>query len=132
MTAWKPPASLLGTWTLCPLSRESVDRAAVRHDLLLPDSKRKRLMEAKNIVGAAAAVKDGKVYWLYRAEPNNIHNSRVGLGISEDGIHFQCRPTPVLYPDEDAFKQYEWPGGTEDGPGRHARRWTLYLYLLLL
>ena len=71
--------------------------------------------EGKNIVGAAAAVKDGKIYWLYRAEPLNIHNSRVGLGISGDGIHFQRSPTPVIYPDEDAFKKYEWPGGTEDG-----------------
>jgi predicted GH43/DUF377 family glycosyl hydrolase len=69
----------------------------------------------KNIVGAAAAVRDGKVYWLYRSEPNNCHNSRVGLGISDDGIHFKTLPTPVLYPDNDAFKKYDWPGGTEDG-----------------
>ena len=30
-------------------------------------------------------------------------------------MHFQRSPTPVIYPDEDAFKKYEWPGGTEDG-----------------
>ncbi len=69
----------------------------------------------KNIVGAAAAVRDDKVYWLFRSEPNNMHNSRVGLGISDDGIHFKLLPTPVLYPDNDAFKKYDWPGGTEDG-----------------
>ena len=69
----------------------------------------------KNIVGSAAAVRDGKVYWLYRSEPNNCHNSRIGLGISDDGIHFKTLPTPVLYPDNDAFMPYDWPGGTEDG-----------------
>jgi predicted GH43/DUF377 family glycosyl hydrolase len=84
--------------------------------------------EAKNIVGAAAAVKDGKVYWLYRTEPLNCHNSRVGLAIGEDGIHFQRSLTPVIYPDEDEFKQYEWPGGTEDG--RIVQREDgLYIYL---
>lgn len=84
--------------------------------------------EAKNIVGAAAAMKDGKVHWLYRAEPLNCHNSRVGLAISEDGIHFTRSPKPVIYPDEDAFKKYEWPGGTEDG--RIVQRVDgLYIYL---
>lgn len=71
--------------------------------------------ESRDIVGAAAAVKDGKVYWLYRAEPQVMGHSRVGLGISEDGVHFRRSPTPVIYPDEDEFKKYDWPGGCEDG-----------------
>ncbi len=71
--------------------------------------------ESKNVVGTAAVVKDGKVHLLYRAEPNNCHHSRIGLGISDDGIRFQRLPEPVLYPANDEFQRYEWPGGTEDG-----------------
>jgi predicted GH43/DUF377 family glycosyl hydrolase len=33
---------------------------------------------------------------------------------SEDGIHFTRHPTPILYPDNDEWKQYEWEGGCED------------------
>lgn len=107
------PSWGVGPFVRCPENPLIVPRSDTM--FFCPILKENVAWEAKNIVGAAAAVKDGKVYWLYRAEPKNIHNSRVGLGISEDGIHFQCQPTPVLYPDEDAFKKYEWPGGTEDG-----------------
>jgi hypothetical protein len=33
---------------------------------------------------------------------------------SEDGTHFTRHVTPVLYPDNDEWKQYEWEGGCED------------------
>jgi beta-1,2-mannosidase len=68
----------------------------------------------------AAVVKDGKVHLLYRAEDASgearigHHTSRLGLAESTDGLRFTRRPTPVLYPDEDAQKQYEWTGGVED------------------
>ncbi len=68
----------------------------------------------------AAVVKDGKVYVLYRAEDASGarqiggHTSRLGLAESSDGLHFTRRATPVLYPDTDAQRQYEWPGGVED------------------
>lgn len=68
----------------------------------------------------AAVVRNGKVYVLYRAEdatgPRQIggHTSRLGLAESGDGLHFTRRATPVLYPDTDAQRQYEWPGGVED------------------
>jgi predicted GH43/DUF377 family glycosyl hydrolase len=120
------PAWGLGPFIRCPDNPLIVPRADTT--FLCPILKEEVHWEQKNIVGAAAAVKDGKVYWLYRAEPNNIHNSRVGLGISADGIHFDCLPTPVLYPDNDAFKAYEWPGGTEDGR-LVMRADGLYIYL---
>ena len=107
------PAWGLGPFVRCPENPLISPRSDTM--FFCPIQKKDVPWEGKNIVGAAAAVKDGKVYWLYRAEPINIHNSRVGLGISEDGVHFQRSPTPVIYPDEDAFKKYEWPGGTEDG-----------------
>ena len=68
----------------------------------------------------AAVVRNGKVYLLYRAEDASGakqiggHTSRLGLAESADGLHFTRRATPVLYPDADAQKQYEWPGGVED------------------
>ncbi|WP_372638875.1 glycoside hydrolase family 130 protein, partial [Fodinibius sp.] len=68
----------------------------------------------------AAAVKNGKVHLLYRAEDLTGemkiggHTSRLGMAISNDGLHFKRRDSPVFYPDDDAQKEYEWPGGTED------------------
>jgi len=68
----------------------------------------------------AAVVKDGKVFVLYRAEDVSGeqqiggHTSRFGLAESNDGLRFTRRASPVLYPDTDAQRQYEWPGGVED------------------
>ena len=68
----------------------------------------------------AAVVRYGKVYVLYRAEDETGeaeiggHTSRIGLAVSSDGLHFTRRATPVLYPDSDAQRANEWPGGVED------------------
>ncbi len=76
--------------------------------------------EAYATFNPAAVVRDGKVYLLYRAEDATGqrqiggHTSRLGLAESSDGLHFTRRATPVLYPDTDAQRQYEWPGGVED------------------
>ena len=76
--------------------------------------------EAYATFNPAAVVKDGKVFVLYRAEDASGreqiggHTSRLGLAESSDGLHFTCRATPVLYPDTDAQRQNEWPGGVED------------------
>jgi predicted GH43/DUF377 family glycosyl hydrolase len=76
--------------------------------------------EALHTFNPAAAVRNGKIYVLYRAEDNTgemrigLHTSRLGLAESGDGIHFTRLPQPVLYPDDDAQKDREWPGGCED------------------
>ena len=76
--------------------------------------------EAYATFNPAAVVKYGKVFLLYRAEDASGaqeiggHTSRLGLAESSDGLHFTRRRTPVLYPDTDAQRQYEWPGGVED------------------
>jgi predicted GH43/DUF377 family glycosyl hydrolase len=74
--------------------------------------------EEKDVYNPATVVRKGKLYLLYRAEnqtsPGVPKTSRLGLAVSTDGVHFQRQPTPVFYPDNDAQKQYEWPGGTED------------------
>ncbi|HWT66120.1 MAG TPA: glycoside hydrolase family 130 protein [Terracidiphilus sp.] len=76
--------------------------------------------EALHTFNPAAVVHDGKVYVLYRAEDNTGamaiggHTSRLGLAVSEDGIHFKRRGEPVFFPAEDGEKAREWPGGVED------------------
>ena len=78
-----------------------------------PISKKSIQWEARNVLNPSAIVKDGKVYLIYRAQ-DAAGTSRIGVAISEDGLHFKKMPTPVLYPDEDSLKKYEWHGGIED------------------
>ncbi|MCU0960792.1 MAG: serine hydrolase [Pirellulaceae bacterium] len=75
--------------------------------------------EEQNVYNPAAVVRDGKVYLFYRADDRNPslawgRTCRIGMAWSEDGIHFTRHPTPVVYPDHDAWKSYEWEGGCED------------------
>jgi predicted GH43/DUF377 family glycosyl hydrolase len=82
-----------------------------------PITKKNVLWEEKDVFNPAVVIKDGKVYMLYRAQdkiglPGGT--SRIGLAVSNDGLHFTRFPTPVLYPDNDAYKQLEWQGGCED------------------
>lgn len=72
-----------------------------------------------DVFNPAAIVKNGKVYLFTRSEDNPAailggRTSRIGLAVSADGLHFKNFPTPVLYPDESKFKQYDYPGGCED------------------
>ena len=76
--------------------------------------------EPQHTFNPAAVVRDGKVFVLYRAEDDSGaaeiggHTSRLGLAVSSDGQHFIQEPTPVFYPDQDAQKSREFPGGVED------------------
>ena len=73
--------------------------------------------EAKDVFNPAAVVRDGKVYLLYRAEDSIGKlkgTSRIGLAVSTNGLAFKRYPKPVLYPENDKYKEYEWPGGCED------------------
>ena len=75
--------------------------------------------EESDVFNPAAAVKDGKICVLYRAEDNSatgigMRTTRIGLAESKDGIHMKRRSTPVMYPDKDNMKEYEWSGGCED------------------
>ena len=75
------------------------------------------MWEGKDVFNPCAVVRDGKVYMLYRAEDFvGKHNgtSRIGLAVSDDGLHFQRYPMPVFYPENDRFKDIEWEGGVED------------------
>ena len=73
--------------------------------------------EEKDVFNPAAVVRDGKIYLLFRAEDRigrYAGTSRIGLATSEDGLHFTKMPEPVLYPENDSLKIYEWEGGIED------------------
>ncbi len=69
--------------------------------------------EERNVLNPSAVVKDDKVYMIYRAQDNQM-TSRLGLAVSNDGLHFTKEPSPVFYPGDDAMQHYEWKGGVED------------------
>jgi len=84
-----------------------------------PVSKTKVAWEANDTFNPAAAIKNGNIVVLYRAEDLygtgiGFRTSRLGYAESTDGIHFKRKPSPVLYPANDIAKKYEWPGGCED------------------
>jgi predicted GH43/DUF377 family glycosyl hydrolase len=84
-----------------------------------PMNKRRVDWESNDTFNPAAAIKNGRIVVLYRAEDKagkaiGMRTSRLGYAESEDGIHFKRRKEPVLFPAEDSQKANEWPGGCED------------------
>ena len=73
--------------------------------------------EEKDVFNPASVVREGKVHLLYRAEDavgRFAGTSRIGLATSADGVTFERRGEPVLFPDDDFMMPYEWEGGCED------------------
>jgi predicted GH43/DUF377 family glycosyl hydrolase len=73
--------------------------------------------EAKDVFNPAAVVREGKVWLIYRAQDDAgrpAGTSRIALALSADGLAFERRPEPVLFPDDDFMMPYEWEGGCED------------------
>ena len=108
-------------WALLPFTK-----ADNVNPILTPDStteffcpvRREKLKwEEKDVFNPAAIVRNDTVFLLYRAEDKIgkfAGTSRIGLAWSTDGLHFTRNPQPILYPDNDAEKKYEWEGGCED------------------
>jgi predicted GH43/DUF377 family glycosyl hydrolase len=69
--------------------------------------------ENKNVLNPTALVRNGLVHLFYRAQ-DSLGTSRIGLATSADGIHFKKHLEPILFPANDAFRGFEWPGGIED------------------
>ncbi len=117
-------AQSAGVWQIGPFVRPPGAMAVIApkkdSSFVSPTDGKAVHWEALHTFNPAAIVRNGKIYVLYRAEDDSgemrigLHTSRLGLAESEDGIHFTRRPTPVLYPDNDAEKEREWPGGCED------------------
>jgi len=108
-------------WALLPFTK-----ADEVNPILLPDANSKFYCpvrktdvqwEEKDVFNPAAVVRHDTVFLLYRAEDKIgkfAGTSRIGLAWSTDGLHFTKHPTPVLFPDNDEQKKYEWEGGCED------------------
>lgn len=84
-----------------------------------PMNKRQVDWESNDTFNPAAAIKNGKIVVLYRAEDKagkaiGKRTSRLGYAESEDGITFKRKKEPVLFPADDSQKTNEWPGGCED------------------
>jgi predicted GH43/DUF377 family glycosyl hydrolase len=108
-------------WALFPFKK-----ADAVNPILTPDSSQTFVCpilqkpvqwEAKDVFNPAAVIRHDTVYLLYRAEDMSgkyAGTSRIGLAWSTDGLHFTRLAHPVLYPDNDAQKKWEWEGGCED------------------
>ena len=84
-----------------------------------PMRKRPIKWEESDTFNPAAAIKDGKIVVLYRAEDNTAQGigsrtSRLGYAETTDGVTFTRAPKPVLFPCEDDQKAFDWEGGCED------------------
>jgi len=75
--------------------------------------------EESDTFNPAAVVKGDTIYVLYRAEDNSatgigMRTSRIGLAKTTDGVTMTRLKEPVMYPDNDNAKEFEWEGGCED------------------
>jgi predicted GH43/DUF377 family glycosyl hydrolase len=73
------------------------------------------LWEERNVLNPTAVVKNDSVFLFYRAQDSS-GTSRIGLAVSADGLHFEKRPAPVFYPDNDPMKIYEWNYKKSEAP----------------
>jgi beta-1,2-mannosidase len=126
------------TWDLLPFVKiDSVNPVLVPGNGSFTDPilNQAVLWEQKSVFNPAVVVKDGKIIMLYRAQDETglpDGTSRIGLAQSSDGYNFTRNEAPVLYPDNDAEKIYEWEGGCEDprvvenGSGSYFMTYTAY------
>lgn len=109
------------SWALLPFEKTDEVNPILTHDtnskFLCPVRNSIVQWEEKDVFNPAAVVRNDTVFLLYRAEDSIgkfAGTSRIGLAWSTDGLHFKKHPVPVLYPDNDSSKIYEWEGGCED------------------
>ncbi len=106
-------------WTLGPFERVEGAILGPTPDLRFhcPVTQRSVAWAAKDVFNPGAVVRDGRVHLMVRAEDlegRYAGVSRIGLAISDDGVTFDLEPGPVLFPDDDPWQAWEWPGGCED------------------
>ncbi len=107
-------------WAITAFSKVDSINPVLKPDtnqFLCPVLNQKVMWDKKDVFNPAAVVRDGKIYLLFRAEDTIgkfAGTSRIGLASSTDGFHFSKHPEPVLYPQNDDMKIYEWEGGIED------------------
>lgn len=84
-----------------------------------PIKKQQVAWQKADVFNPAAVVRNDTVFMLFRAEDNpdailGGRTSRIGLAFSTDGLNFVRHPEPILFPDQDAFQKWDYPGGVED------------------
>jgi beta-1,2-mannosidase len=119
--AAEPAKARVPEWGMGPFAKHAQPALSPTEDskFLCPVLGREVRWEAQNVYNPAAIVRDGKVYLFYRADDRNSslkwgRTCRIGMAWSEDGTNFTRHPAPVVYPENDEWKPYEWEGGCED------------------
>jgi predicted GH43/DUF377 family glycosyl hydrolase len=105
-------------WQLDPFTRAGqVLAEAASPTFSCPVTGERVAWAAKDLFNPGAVVRDGMVHLLVRGEDRvgrYAGTSRIGLATSADGLHFELDPEPVLFPGDDRWQSFEWPGGCED------------------
>ncbi|MEO5977160.1 MAG: glycoside hydrolase family 130 protein [Chryseolinea sp.] len=126
------------SWAIMPfIKTDSINPVLVAgiNTFNCPVLKKTIAWNEKDVFNPAAVVRGDKVYMIFRAEDKigkYAGTSRIGLAESTDGLHFTMMKEPVLYPDEDSLKRYEWEGGVEDprviesDEGKYIMTYTAY------
>jgi predicted GH43/DUF377 family glycosyl hydrolase len=122
-TLTDPTGAALRNAVIGPWQRAS-EKPVIQPDpsatFLDPVSAKNVHWEALHTFNPAAVVRNGKIVVLYRAEDDSGemkiggHISRLGMAVSDDGIHFTRMPEPVFFPANDSELIRESDGGVED------------------
>ncbi len=113
-------STLTNDWAMLPFTKvDSINPilAANTGEFICPILKQNVKWEEKDVFNPAAVVRHDTIFLLYRAEDmigKYAGTSRIGLAYSLDGLHFTRNAAPVLFPEDDFLKMYEWEGGIED------------------
>lgn len=108
------------SWMLYPVQKQEKVFPILNNDtctFLCPVTKTRVKWQEYYVFNPAAVVHDNKVYMVFRAEDKIGQyggTSRLGLAVSDDGLHFKKFHDPILYPDNDSLLRYEKDGGIED------------------
>lgn len=109
-------------WAIGPFHRP-VDCPVIAPDssdiFFCPMRKDSNRWRESDTFNPAAVVHNDKICVLFRAEDNTAvgigsRTSRIGYAETTDGINMTIDTKPVLYPADDEFKEFDWPGGCED------------------
>ena len=113
-------------WEIGPFQKipEPILRADSSLHFLCPVQNKTEKWANNGVYNPSAVVKDGVIHMVYRADGERLGGKdyfgynrvtcRIGHATSTDGIHFTPSAEPVLFPDNDEYKPYEWWGGCQD------------------
>lgn len=106
-------------WRLGPFIPHDGPVLATRSDssFTCPINGREVHWAAKDVFNPGGVVSEGRIHLLVRAEDSvgrYAGTSRIGLATSADGVRFEVEPEPVIFPADDEWQAWEWPGGCED------------------